>query len=78
MENSPQDFKMGFLNTPISKLPVTEVFMLRSKLMGFSNLAEIVQTDLVKLSKHEDYSQRWYLELINVLGRHGLLHLIAR
>ncbi|MDQ1142838.1 hypothetical protein [Pedobacter agri] len=78
MENSSQDFKIGFLNTPISKLPVTEVFMLRSKLMGFSNLAEIVQTDLFKLSKHEDYSQRWYLELINVLLRHGLLHLIER
>ncbi|MET0573447.1 MAG: hypothetical protein ABWZ79_18645 [Pedobacter agri] len=78
MENSPQDFQMGFLNTPISKLPVTEVFMLRSKLMGFSNLAEIIQTDLFKLSKHEDYSQRWYLELINVLLRHGLLHLIER
>ncbi|MCX2477200.1 hypothetical protein OQZ33_22895 [Pedobacter sp. MC2016-05] len=76
MEDDPQDLKMGFLNTPINTLPVTEVFMLRSKLMGFATLAEVVRTDLVELSNHEDYSQRWFLELVSVLDRQGLLHLI--
>lgn len=76
MKDQPQDFTMGFLKTPISQLPVTEVFMLRSKLMGFNTLAEIMEAGIPEVSKKEDYSQRWYLELISLLDRRGLLHLI--
>lgn len=46
--------------------------------MGFSNLGEIVCADLRVVSGFEDYSEHWYFELISLLERNGLIHLISR
>jgi len=78
MEENLQDPHYRILSVPLKELPVTETFLLRSKLMGFSNLGEIIGADLRVVSGFEDYSERWYFELISLLERNGLIHLIAR
>ncbi|MCX2476932.1 hypothetical protein OQZ33_21540 [Pedobacter sp. MC2016-05] len=78
MEENLQDPVSEFLNMAITDLAVSEGFMLRSKLMGFSTIGEIVKANLVEVSAKEDYSQRWYFELVSILDRRGLLHLISR
>ncbi|QPH40550.1 hypothetical protein [Pedobacter endophyticus] len=77
MEENLQQPNYIILSVPLSELPVTETFLLRSKLMGFSSLGEIVRTDLKVVSGFEDYSERWYFELISLLERNGLIHLIS-
>lgn len=78
MEENLQDPVSEFLNMAITDLAVSEGFMLRSKLMGFNTIGEIVKANLVEVSAKEDYSQRWYFELVSILDRRGLLHLISR
>jgi len=76
MELNRSEAENNFLSTPIEDLPVTEVFKLRSKLMGFSTIAQILDTDMRTIPQKEDYSERWYFELVSLLDRNGLLHLI--
>lgn len=76
MDENLQFPEMEFLTVPIKELPVTEAFMLRSKLMGFATLAEVVASDLREVSGREDYSERWYFELVNIFERRGLSHLL--
>ncbi|KRT17766.1 hypothetical protein ASU31_00260 [Pedobacter ginsenosidimutans] len=76
MDENLQIPDMEFLTVSISQLPVTEVFKLRSKLMGFSTLEEVVISDLLEVSEREDYSERWYFELVNIFERRGLSHLL--
>lgn len=78
MDENLQHPNLFLLNLPIAELPVTEGFILRSKLMGFSSLGEIVSSNLREVSGWEDYSERWYLELVHLLERNGLIHLISR
>lgn len=78
MEENLQNPLYPILSVPLKELPVTETFLLRCKLMGFSNLGEILDADLTEVSALEDYSERWYFELISLLQRNGLIHLISR
>jgi len=77
MEENLQNPLYPILSVPLNELPVTETFLLRSKLMGFANLGEIVSADLRVVSGSEDYSEHWYFELISLLERNGLIHLIS-
>jgi len=76
MELNRSEQENNFLSTPIGDLAVTEVFKLRSKLMGFSTISQILDTDMKLITKKEDYSERWYFELVSLLDRNKLLHLI--
>jgi len=75
METTSQN--KDFLSLPIPSLPATEVFKLRSKLMGLSTLSDVFTVGVVLLSRHEDYSERWYLELVNLLERYDRLDLLT-
>lgn len=76
MELNRSEHENVFLSTPIEQLAVTEVFKLRSKLMGFSTISQILDTDMRTISQKDDYSERWYFELVSLLDRNSLLHLI--
>jgi len=76
MELNRSEQENNFLSTPIGDLAVTEVFKLRSKLMGFSTISQILDTDMKLITQKEDYSERWYFELVSLLDRNKLLHLI--
>ena len=75
MANFPHNH-LFLLNLPIMELPLSESFKLRSKLMGFFTLSDVLQADLSQLHGHGDYSEKWYFELINFLKRKNLLHLL--
>lgn len=65
------------LNLPIAELPLSENFKLRSKLMGFFTLQDIIGTPQKELHELDDYSERWYFEFIDFLNRKDLLHLLG-
>ncbi|MFW0717799.1 hypothetical protein [Pedobacter sp. N23S346] len=65
------------LNLPIAELPLTESFKLRSKLMGFFTLNDILIADQKALHINNDYSERWYFEFIDFLQRKELIYLLG-
>ncbi|WP_293788355.1 hypothetical protein [uncultured Pedobacter sp.] len=65
------------LNLPIAELPLSENFKLRSKLMGFFTLQDIIGIKQKELSTLEDYSEHWYLEFVDFLYRKELLNLLG-
>jgi len=67
---------LSLLNLPITELPLSESFILRSKLMGFFTLQDILREDQRMLHEKDDYSERWYFEFIDFLKRKELLHLL--
>jgi hypothetical protein len=69
---------LNILSQPINSLPVTEVFKLRSKLMGFRSLEEVLSKSAAELRNKEDFSEHWYYELLHVLNRNGLIHLLNK
>jgi len=76
MDRLPQS-NLFLLNLPIAELPLSEPFKLRSKLMGFFTLQDILAADQKGLHELEDYSEHWYYEFVGFLGRKGLLHLLG-
>jgi hypothetical protein len=66
----------GLLRQPINELPVTEVFKLRSKLMGFHTLDEVLSQSQADLRTKEDFNEHWYYELHHLLNRNGLVYLL--
>lgn len=77
MDNGQQS-GLFLLNLPIRELPLSENFMLRSSLMGFFTILDIISADQRSLHTHPDYSELWYLEFIGFLKRKDLLHLLGR
>ncbi|MCX2495210.1 hypothetical protein OQX63_17095 [Pedobacter sp. PF22-3] len=65
------------LNLPIAELPLSENFKLRSKLMGFFTLQDIVGTQQKQLHMLDDYSEHWYFEFVDFLRRKDLLNLLG-
>ncbi|MGM9478945.1 hypothetical protein ACS5PU_21160 [Pedobacter sp. GSP4] len=65
------------VNLPIAELPLSESFKLRSKLMGFFTLQDILSADQVDMHTREDYSEHWYFEFVGFLNRKGLLYLLS-
>ena len=68
----------SMLNLPITELAFSESFILRTKLMGFFCLNDIIKCDLVKLQEHEDYSDLWYDEFIKYIHANKLAFLIKK
>jgi len=64
------------LTLPINDLQLSENFYLRSKLMGFSNLAEIIRTPADVIVGKDDFTYDWLGELAKFLGAKGMLHLL--
>lgn len=61
-----------FLDTPLCELDeASELFRLRSALMGYRTLREIIQTDRKVYQNHADYTQRWFNELVFLLRLFG-------
>ena len=75
MDRSSTD--LSILNLPIAELPMTESFKLRSKLMGFFTLQDVLSVDQHTLHELDDYSEHWYYEFVGFLGRKGMLHLLG-
>ncbi|KLT63914.1 hypothetical protein [Pedobacter sp. BMA] len=73
MENNSKK-NYAILNLPIKELAFSENFKLRSKLMGFFCLNDILSCDLRKLHEREDYSERFYYEFIRFLTDNDLSH----
>lgn len=65
------------LNLPIAELTLSEHFKLRSKLMGFFTLQDIIGTNQKDLHELDDYSEHWYFEFVDFLQRKDLLHLLG-
>lgn len=65
------------LNLPITELSLSENFKLRSKLMGFFTLQDIIGTNQKDLHELEDYSEHWYFEFVDFLRRKDLLNLLG-
>jgi hypothetical protein len=65
------------LNLPIAELPLSQNFKLRSKLMGFFTLQDIIGTSQKELHELDDYSEHWYFEFVDFLHRKDLLHFLA-
>jgi hypothetical protein len=65
------------LNLPIAELPLSEHFKLRSKLMGFFTLQDIIGTNQKDLHELDDYSEHWYFEFVDFLQRKDLLYLLG-
>jgi len=65
------------LNLPIAELPLSENFKLRSKLMGFFTLQDIVDARQKELYMLDDYSEHWYFEFVDFLRRKDLLKLLG-
>ncbi|MEH3114389.1 hypothetical protein [Pedobacter terrae] len=76
MDSSSQS-NYFLLNLPIAELPLSENFKLRSKLMGFFTLQDIIGAKQRELSTLEDYSEHWYLEFVDFLYRKELLNLLG-
>jgi hypothetical protein len=64
------------LNTPISELGLTENFYLRSKLMGFRILNDIIRTPPEVLVNKTDFNFDWLGELSRFMRMHKLLHIL--
>lgn len=58
----------------IKDLPVSENFYLRSKLMGFACVQDIVDTPADVLIKKEDFDYNWLGELVSFLKKNNILH----
>lgn len=61
---------------PITDLQLSENFYLRSKLMGFHNLGEIMDTPVSVMIKKEDFNFNWLGELAKFLSERGMLNLL--
>lgn len=65
--------KLDILTTPINELPLSENFYLRSKLMGYTRLQEIIGTPPQALAQKEDFSIDWLGELAAFMNSRQLL-----
>lgn len=62
------------LSGAIKDLPVSENFYLRSKLMGFACIQDIVDTPARQLIGKEDFDYNWLGELVSFLRNNNMLH----
>ncbi len=64
----------GILTSDIKDLPVSDNFYLRSKLMGYSNLEQILETPPAVIVKKDEFSYSWLGELTRLLMSNNMLH----
>lgn len=65
------------LNLPIVELPLSEEFKLRSQVMGYFTLQDILTDNLPQLHTKKNYSERWYFEFVDFLQRKELIYLLG-
>ena len=68
--------KNPLLNRPINLLGLSNDFLSASKTMGFGTISEVIDTGLIDLVNKEGFNYHWLAELIEVLNKEGLLHLL--
>ncbi len=62
------------LYTPIKDLTkASEGFKIRAKLLGFTTIREITDTDKAALHQHFQFDYGWYTELLRLLKEYDLL-----
>ena len=68
----------GILTSEIKDLPVSECFYLRCKLMGFTNIEQIVSTPPAVIVQMEEFNYSWLGELVRLLTSYNMLHRLQR
>ena len=66
------------LTSEIKKLPVSENFYLRSKLLGHENLAAIDSTPVSVLVEKDEFNYKWMGELRRFLMTNNMLHTLQQ
>lgn len=64
------------LNSAIADLPVSEEFYRDANAMGFQTLADISRVPISILVEKEDFSYRWYGELLTLLRQNNCLNIL--
>ncbi|MXV50362.1 hypothetical protein GS399_05205 [Pedobacter sp. HMF7647] len=63
----------SIMQQPVQELGLSEVFSLRSKLMGFRTLEDIANTPVQQLLSKEDFNYNWLGELVGFMTQKNLL-----
>jgi hypothetical protein len=66
--------EQAILTSDLKGLPVSENFYLRSKLMGYNSILDIIETPVNVLLSKEDFSYNYLGELVTLLKSHNILH----
>lgn len=66
--------EQAILTSDLKDLPVSENFYLRSKLMGYTSISDIVETPVNVLLSKEDFNYNYLGELVSLLKSHNILH----
>lgn len=65
------------LDTPVDRLAeLPESFKIRTRLLGFSTLRDIALSDKGELQRHPHFDFGWYLELLDVMEKHGFISMM--
>ena len=64
------------LNKPLIELGFSKRFMRESELMGFKTIKEILAVEPETLITKTGFSYHWLGELVSLLSKHKLLHLL--
>lgn len=67
---------LQFIDTPISELPVSNMFKETSVKMGFSTLRQATDLGWGKLFLMEGFCFTWFDELVILLKEKGLLNML--
>ncbi|SEN95951.1 hypothetical protein SAMN05216436_12663 [bacterium A37T11] len=68
----------AILYQPIADLPVSKSFNDESRRLGFFTLKEITDAGWHQLLKMEGFSYWWLNELVTLLERHKLIHMLGK
>lgn len=66
--------EQAILTSNLKDLAVSENFYLRSKLMGYTSISDIVETPVNVLLGKEDFNYNYLGELVKLLKFHNILH----
>lgn len=61
------------LNCSFSTLGVGNQFVQQAERLGLFNLGDMMEVNLAKLKKHEEFSFTWYADMLDLLKEQGLL-----
>jgi len=62
------------IRQPLTELALTESFCLRSKLMGFGTIRDIIDTPVETILEKEDFSYSWLNELVRLMRANNMLY----
>ena len=76
MQSRPSIQEAELIKTPVDQLPLSDSFCLRCKLLGFSNLGDILTTPPGILVEKKNFSYEWLAELSQFMIENNMLHLL--